>query len=409
MNYELLGKLYYKNKALFESEYVQRKNNALSVSLGLDIHGHEAFYVNTPEFVPMISRLYKKLSTLDKLCMALPPVAYEAYQRNCLIDEVILSNDIEGIRSSRKEIINVLNRESGTPKKQRFEGMVWKYVLLLDNSDHPYTVDLENSSDVRALYNDIVIDEIDPVNLPDGELFRKDIATVISGTQQEKHRGVHPESEIIKYMDKTLTLLKREEIPELCKIAILHYMIGYIHPFYDGNGRLSRFMSSYLLKKEFNTLMALRLSYTIKNQKSEYYKAFDITNDPHNMGDLTYFIIYFARVVEQTADGLIERLEDGQEALTAYSELLEAKYGNLKSTEKKKNERILWYLVQNSLFSHEHMDRQILADLLDVSPVTVQNYIDKLIEAGAPITTGKDGRKFIYKLNINDLPKFLQK
>ena len=181
---------------------------------------------------------------------------------------------------------------------------------------------------------------------------------MVSGTQQEKHRGVHPESKIIEYMDKTLALFKREDIPELYKIAILHYIVGYIHPFYDGNGRLSRFMSSYLIKNEFNTLMALRLSYAIKNRKSDYYKAFDITNDPHNMGELTHFIMYFSGVVEQAVDGLIERLKEGKEALSACNDLLKLKYGNLDPAEKKKTSDVLWYLIQNTLFSHEHMDKQ---------------------------------------------------
>lgn len=408
MSYELLGKLYYKDKALFDSEYEQRKNGPCSVSLGFNIHGHEAFYVNTLDFVPMISRLYKKLSELDKLCVQLPQVAYESYQRNCLIDEIILSNDIEGVRSTRKEIINVLDGDKGSPKKKRFDGMVWKYVLLLDDPENPYEVALESSNDIRALYNDIVIDEIEPVNLPDGAIFRKDLATVVSGTQQEKHRGVHPESKIIEYMDKTLAIFKREEIPELYKIAILHYMVGYIHPFYDGNGRLSRFISSYLLKKEFNTLMALRLSYTIKNRKSDYYKAFDITNDPHNMGDLTYFITYFSSVVEQAADSLIERLKEGKEILSAYSKLLKLKYGDLEPAEKKKTADVLWYLIQNSLFSNEHMDTQTLAMLLKVSTGTAKNYVERLIESGAPIVISKEGRKFIYELDKSMLIEYLR-
>ena len=408
MGYELLSKLYYKDIQLFDKEYVQRKDGPYSVSLGFDIHGHEAFYVNIPDFVTMTSRLYKKLSEINKLCDALPKVAYKSYERNCLIDEIILSNDIEGIRSTRKEIINVLDSDKVSQKKKRFDGMVWKYVLLLDDAEHPYDVSLKSSRDVRELYDEIVLDEIEPINHPDGEIFRKDLAEVVSGTQQVKHIGVHPESKIIECIDNTLRIFERNDITELYKIAILHYMIGYIHPFYDGNGRLSRFMSSYLLKKEFNTLIALRLSYIIKDRKSDYYKAFDITNDPHNMGDLTYFILYFSQVIEHAEDYLIERLRDGKETLYSYGSLLKNKYKNLEPTEKKKTQDVLWYLIQNNLFSNEYMDKQFLANLLKTSTVTVHHYVEKLIESGAPIEIAKEGRKFIYKLHINSLVEFLR-
>lgn len=408
MGYELLSKLYYKDSQLFENEYVQRKDGPYSVSLGLDIHGHEAFYVNIPDFINIASRLYKKLSELNKLCAELPAVAYESYERNCLIDEIILSNDIEGIRSTRKEIIHVLDSDKLSPKKKRFDGMVRKYVLLLDDVEHPYEVSLKNSKDVRALYDGIVLDEIESINHPDGEIFRKDLAEVVSGTQQVKHSGVYPESKIIEGVDGTLRLFERNDIPELYKIAILHYMIGYIHPFYDGNGRLSRFMSSYLLKKEFNTLIALRLSYTIKERKSDYYKAFDITNDPHNMGDLTYFILYFSQVIEYAEDCLIERLRDGKDTLYSYGKLLKNKYRNLEPAEKKKTADVLWYLIQNNLFSNEYMDKQSLANLLKTSTVTAHHYVEKLIESGAPIEIKKEGRKFVYKLDINSLVEFLR-
>ena len=67
MSYELLSKLYYKDRALFEQTYLQRKNSPYATSLGIDIHGHEAIYVNLPEFVLTTARLYKKLSAIDKL------------------------------------------------------------------------------------------------------------------------------------------------------------------------------------------------------------------------------------------------------------------------------------------------------------------------------------------------------
>ena len=55
----------------------------------------------------------------------------------------------------------------------------------------------------------IVLAEIEKPNWPDGEIFRKDLAEVISGTQQVKHKGVYPEQKIIEYMDQTLALFKR--------------------------------------------------------------------------------------------------------------------------------------------------------------------------------------------------------
>ena len=406
MSYELLSKLYYKDRTLFEKEYLQRKNSPYATSLGLDIHGHEAFYINLPEFVLTTARLYKKLAEIDKLCAELPKVAYDSYVKNCLIDEIILSNDIEGVRSTRKDILSVLDSEQASPKKRRFDGMVWKYVLLLDRTQR-YCVSLKNSQDVRALYDEIVLDEIAPADYPDGEIFRRDLAEVVSGTQQVKHRGVQPEEKIIANMDKTLQILERADMPRLYQIAVIHYMIGYIHPFYDGNGRLSRFISSYLLKQEFDTLIALRLSYAIKERKSDYYKVFDICNDPHNMGDLTCFLQYFARIIEQAEDSLLERLGSGREMLNTYKKYLWRKYQNQEPGERKKTFDVLWYLIQNMLFDSEGLDRQTLAALLKTSHVTVQNYMQNLMTAGAPIRVLKEGRKFTYRLDRGELEQFL--
>lgn len=404
MSYELLNKLYYKNKDSFESEYLMRKNSLYSTSLNLDIHGHEAFFVNIPEFITITARIYKKFSNLNTLCNKLPKVAYECYERNCLIDEIILTNDIEGIRSTRKEVRDVLENESGSTKKKKFDGMIKKYALLLDDS---YKADLNNSLDIRKLYNEIVFDEIDEKNWPDGEIFRKDAAEVISGTQQVKHVGLIPEAKIIHYMNTMLNMLKDDNLPMITKIAVFHYMIGYIHPFYDGNGRLSRFISSYLLKEEFNSLVALRLSYTIKNSKSDYYKAFDIANDPHNMGDLTHFILYFSNVVEQSIDSLQERLSSGKEKLDFYASALNKKYHDADDKELKKTSSVLWYLIQNHLFTNDPFDKKTLSKQLGVSTETAHNYITGLISSGAPITIEKEGKKLIYKLELKQLIDYL--
>lgn len=409
MEYMPLSKLYYINNDAFETEYEKRKSSPYAVSLGIKIHGWEAFYTNLPDSAVRISRIYKKFAKLNTLCVTIPQVAYKKYERNCLIDEIIITNDIEGVRSTRKEIMDVLDNEQYPDKKLRFDGLVKKYVRLLDTPDNSFQVSLENSADLRALYDEIVLDEIAHINKPDGMIFRKDLAEVVSGTQQVKHTGVFPESKIIKYVDDALQLFKRGDIPPLYLAAVLHYMIGYIHPFYDGNGRLSRFISSYLLKQEFNALVALRLSYTIKNKKNDYYKAFDISNDTNNRGDLTHFINYFFDVVEASMDSLTEKLEQGNAILESFSALLDKKYAGFDSNEKKKTSDVLWYLIQNDLFSNEPFDKKSLSLLLKSSPGTAHNYVEALIADGAPIETKKEGRKFVYKLDGKKLFEFLQK
>lgn len=108
------------------------------------------------------------------------------------------------------------------------------------------------------------------------------------------YKGVQPESVIIKYITKSLEFLNRDDVNFLFRIAIFHYLFGYIHPFYDGNGRTSRFISSALLYENMRTdILAFRLSYTLKQNINEYYKVFKECNDPKNKGDLTPFVYMF--------------------------------------------------------------------------------------------------------------------
>ena len=80
---------------------------------------------------------------------------------------------------------------------------------------------------------------------------------------------------LIDFLNKSLDFLTNENnVGPLVKIAVFHYLFGYAHPFYNGNGRTSRFISSYLLCNILNQSIALRISYTIKNDKNKYYKAF---------------------------------------------------------------------------------------------------------------------------------------
>ncbi len=58
-------------------------------------------------------------------------------------------------------------------------------------------------------------------------------------------------------------------------------------------------------------MIALRLAYAIKNDKSQYYKAFDLCNDVKNRGDVTPFILMFLEMLEHADASIFTRLDEG--------------------------------------------------------------------------------------------------
>jgi Fic family protein len=151
--------------------------------------------------------------------------------------------------------------------------MVRKYLILQSNKDIP----LLSCQDIRNLYDEFISDEIireDPEDQPDGEIFRKSPVHIDNGHGDRIHEGLFPESKIITAMDSALSILNNENYDILIRVALYHYFFGYIHPFYNGNGRMTRFISSYMLSRFFSKSACLRISYVIKENRRKYYELF---------------------------------------------------------------------------------------------------------------------------------------
>lgn len=409
MKYKSLIKQYYSDKASYEQEYKLRIDSPACTQLGLDIYDHPAFFVATAELLSLISRIYKKNSELRAMLIQLPDIAYFSYQRSCLIEEILLTNDIEGVYSTRKEINDVISTPEDRSK--RFHGLVTKYRLLFE-AQHSLSYPLPPSCsiDVRKLYDDIVLSEVVEIsekNAPDGEIFRKAPVHLMSTTQNIKHEGVYPESKIIEYMDHALKVLNAPDLSPLIGISIFHYLFGYIHPFYDGNGRMDRFISSYALSKELHPLVAYRLSFAIKQNKAAYYKAFDICNHEKNRGDITPFIITFSEIIEAAVDDLLEKVYGSSIDLEHYTQKINQAFEGQKE---KAARHLLTSLLQLSLFNSDYVSRQVLSESSDLSYPTISNLLKHLKNENAPILEAVEGKnKKLYSIDIDKLEKYLDK
>ena len=395
MEYELLSKIFYKKPTEYESIYDARFNSEASIKLPIKIHENVGFIFNTNEITKLLVKIYKTINKINLLRTHLPNIAINSYIIKSLKDEIALTNEIEGVRSTRKEIEDAIDSIKND-KSARFKGLVDKYFKLISNE----IIQLKNCEDIRTIYDALVLPEIEKENLPDGILFRKEPVQVVSATQKEKHRGIMPESKIIESLDLCLDFLKSDDIDSLIKISAFHYLFGYIHPFYDGNGRTSRFISSYLIKNELDVLLALKLSYTVKNNINKYYKAFDVCNDRKNKGDITFFVVTFLELLSQASDDLYTKIADLNDQLNYYNNII-----NTLVNEKVLNDKqakCIFILCQNRLFDDTYMNMNTLTELLEKSDTTTRKIL-KSLESKNLLVKSRNKNQYLYSANLDSL------
>lgn len=395
MEYELLSKIFYKKPTEYESIYDARFNSEASIKLPIKIHENVGFIFNTNEITKLLVKIYKTINKINLLRTHLPNIAINSYIIKSLKDEIALTNEIEGVRSTRKEIEDAIDSIKND-KSARFKGLVDKYFKLISNEIIP----LNTCEDIRTIYDALVLPEIEKENLPDGILFRKEPVQVVSATQKEKHRGIMPESKIIESLDLCLDFLKSDDIDSLIKISAFHYLFGYIHPFYDGNGRTSRFISSYLIKNELDVLLALKLSYTVKNNINKYYKAFDVCNDRKNKGDITFFVVTFLELLSQASDDLYTKIADLNDQLNYYNNII-----NMLVNEKVLNDKqakCIFILCQNRLFDDTYMNMNTLTELLEKSDTTTRKIL-KSLESKNLLVKSRNKNQYLYSANLDSL------
>lgn len=401
MRKKTLYQLFYADSSAFHAEYDSRFHDEDTIHLGIKIGEHAAFVCQSAEIFRLIISIERTNNTIVRICDQLPGIALAQFQQRCLIDEIVLTNNIEGVHSTRKEISEILQDLSKNNRRERFVGLVNKYVLLMKNE----TLSLQTPEDIRRIYDDIFYEEIkatDPEDLPDGTVFRKSDVGVYSPTGKKIHDGLYPESKIISAMEKSLDFLNDSHYDILLRIAVFHYLFGYIHPFYDGNGRTSRFISSYMLSQNLNRLIGYRISFTIKEHINKYHKAFEICNHYNNRGDLTPFAEMFLGIVDTSMHQLYQALSERFEKLMHYIDLIT----QLPNAEDESMCRIYNYLIQAALFSNMGISQKELEYEMGMTYNTVRSRLKRIPEELRIIN--KQGNRSFYLLDLKAVDELLK-
>lgn len=397
MKFISLTKYFYQHtQEEYETEYIRRLEAPFTVHFNIPIHqynrknAYPAFLCYTGEILRLVEKFYKTYEQFLYTVNTVPPVVLYQFTRLSIVEEVKSTNDIEGVRSTKKEIREIIEKKGA--HYHRLQSVVHQYLELLGKEE----IKFETCQDIRNFYDDFTHQEItreNPQNRLDGSLFRKEPVQIEAATGKTIHQGLYPESRIIEALDQALRILHSEEYPLLIRLALFHYFFVYIHPFYDGNGRTDRFITSYFLSRQFHRLLAVRLSIYIKRNQSRYYHMLEEADSERNRGDMTPFVMGFLDILIGSTEDTIGVLSRKNEQMRKYESRIDAF-----QLQDKLLKEIYITLLQAALFYGEGIS---MADLMKVTGKnrgTIQKRIDEI--PGNHLIVTKAGKTNYYKLNL---------
>lgn len=385
MNYEKLSKLFYKiDQDMYKSELEKRKNSYGSYLTPLTIQGfrkghlvkesYQLFYVNTKKLMSLNNKVLLNSSKISSLISKLPLYIVEPYFHKLIVNEAQSTNEIEGVRSNKKELKELLNElEQSDAKNKRFKGLLKTYMYI--DQIKPF----KEVADFRTLYDDLVSDEIDGNNAPDGDLFRRGYVELNNGISTT-HIGVSSEKKISEALHALINYLDDESQPQLYQYMVAHYYYEYIHPFYDGNGRTGRLLVCSYLARYMDRYSAITFSYAVNKNKAKYYKALEEIPSPLNKGEITFYLIDILELLSSGQEGIIEDLELNLAKLERINEY----FTSDKWTERKGDRNLLRLITSLSIFVDDETNMPVtkLMKISKNSRYMVNKIMDNLEREG---------------------------
>lgn len=399
MNYCPLSRLYHQSENEWRKEYERRYASSSCRHFPFTIHQYNhrkewpAFLCYTEELMLLIQRIYRQHAALTGLLRQLPSIAAMQYALSCLSDEVQSTNEIEGVKSTRRDIEDILQDRPIAPRMHHLVSVVDKYAKILEHEDIPFST----CEDIRRFYDEFALEEVlqeHPDYAPDGQIFRKGPVDITTAAAKTTHRGAYPEDLIIRLISLSLQILHDESIPLLIRTAVFHYLFEYTHPFYDGNGRTGRFIVSYFLAKEFHEIIAFRFSVVVHKNKKRYYRMLADTDSEWNCGDLTPFVTWSLELIDAAFDEALTTLQRKSAQIEKFRKLLE----ELTRGQDRLTRTLYDLLLQAALFYGFGITMEELMRAAGKTRATIQNRLHRMPPDHLVVFT--ETRPYRYKLNL---------
>lgn len=313
-----------------------------------------------------------------------------------IMEEAISSSQMEGANTTRKKAKEMIQQEK--KPKTKSEQMIMnnyitmKYIVQHKNED----ISPEKLLYIHELISKGTLDEVED----EGRFRDNDDVHVVNHVNSEIVHTPPLKDELNVLVKDLCDFFNNDRgtfVHPIIKGCIIHFMIGWIHPFTDGNGRTARAIFYwYMLKKGYWLTEYLSISRIIKDTKVQYEKAFLYSEADDN--DLGYFITYHINTMEKAYSALKEYISKKQQEVFQAAKFM--KIPNV-------NDR----MAQILKIIHDDSDRILTTKEIEsrfsVSNFTARTDLKALVELGFldVIQVNKKKQNFIKSDKFNTIIK----
>jgi len=216
--------------------------------------------------------------------------------------------------------------------------------------------DQRHKGQYKNLSNQVV------ANYPDGE------QKVIFRTT-EPHLTASEMHDLIMWTNEQL---EEKELHPILITSIFVYEFLSIHPYQDGNGRLSRLLTTFLLlKQNYNFIEYVSFEHVIENRKDMYYRVLMETQKHRGTDDeiLDRWVVFFLDCLIDLTNKLKAKYDT---------------YNSLKSSTNNRQKQVLGYIDKHKTIQIKDLEE----DLSDYSRNTLKKDLQYLVREGFILTTG---------------------
>jgi Fic family protein len=310
-----------------------------------------------------------------------------------LMEEAIASSIMEGAATTRK-IAKAMLREDRKPR-DKSEMMIFNNYkgmqFIKDNKDKELSTDFILTLHGIMTHNTLQNKEYEGTLRDTDDIVVQNILTgEISHTP--------PMHEDLPKMIEALCAYANGDgtfVHPLIKGTVIHFIMAYMHPFVDGNGRTARSLFYwYMLKEGYSIFEYLAVSRVIRNHRGKYDDAYVLSETDDN--DITYFLRYNIKMVEESLGEFLKyvdkKIREQEEIEKAASE----QYGlNVRQR----------MIFKDAMASEDPFGISSVQSKFQVSYQTARADIIKLEELGLVTRYGSAGNKILYIYSETQKPR----